>query len=175
MDGSVVFSYTGHGGEDGWSETKILTLDDINSWTNTYRLPVFITATCEFGRFDNPNRATGAVLVITKPNGGGIAIFTTTRKAFAGANIQLAASFFSHIKSINGDANQKMGDLMRIVKNANSNNLYIRNFVLSGGSCPGYCFSFATGGDYLYQWSACRNSIHDTLTRDVKKSLSKAR
>ncbi len=78
IDGSAVFSYTGHGGEDGWSETKILTLDDIDNWSNNYRLPVFITATCEFGRFDNPNRATGAVLLITKPNGGGIAIFTTT-------------------------------------------------------------------------------------------------
>ncbi len=163
MDGSVVFSYTGHGGEDGWSETKILTLDDINSWTNTYRLPVFITATCEFGRFDNPNRATGAVLVITKPNGGGIAIFTTTRKAFAGANIQLAASFFSHIKSINGDANQKMGDLMRIVKNANSNNLYIRNFVLLGDPAQDIAFPLQQVVTTQINGQPA-DSIHDTLT-----------
>ena len=132
MDGAAVFSYTGHGGEDGWSDKKILTVKDINSWNNNYRLPVFITATCEFGRFDNPTRPTGGELVITKPDGGGIAIFTTTRKSFASSNVQLAASFFSHIKSINGDANQKMGDLMRIVKNENDNNLYIRNFVLLG-------------------------------------------
>jgi hypothetical protein len=139
-DGSAVFSYTGHGGEDGWSDTKILTIDDINNWDNNYRLPVFITATCEFGRFDNPNRATGGELVITKPNGGGIAIFTTTRKAYAGANIQLAASFFSHIKSTDGSANQKMGDLMRIVKNENNNNTFIRNFVLLGDPAQDIAF-----------------------------------
>jgi hypothetical protein len=132
LEGSAVFSYTGHGGEDGWSDTKILTVMDINNWNNNYRLPVFITATCEFGRFDNPNRPTGGELVITKPDGGAIAIFTTTRKAYSSANIQLAASFFSNLKSVTQDANQKMGDLIRIVKNANGNNMYIRNFVLLG-------------------------------------------
>jgi hypothetical protein len=132
MEGTAVFSYTGHGGEDGWSDTKICTVMDMNTWNNNYRLPVFITATCEFGRFDNPARPTGGELIITKPDGGGIAIFTTTRKSFASSNIQLAASFFSHLKSLNSDANQRMGDLMRIVKNENNNNVYIRNFVLLG-------------------------------------------
>jgi hypothetical protein len=140
QDGTIVFSYTGHGGEDGWSATKILTVTDINSWNNNYRLPVFLTATCEFGRFDNPNRPTGGELVVTKPDGGAIAIFTTTRKAFATANIQLAASFFSHLKSVNGDANQKMGDLIRIVKNENANNIYIRNFVLLGDPAQDIAF-----------------------------------
>jgi hypothetical protein len=138
--GTLVFSYTGHGGEDGWSATKILTVTDINGWNNNYRLPVFLTATCEFSRFDNPNRPTGGELVITKPNGGAIAIFTTTRKAFATANIQLAASFFSHLKSVNGDANQKMGDMIRIVKNENNNNIYIRNFVLLGDPAQDIAF-----------------------------------
>jgi hypothetical protein len=162
MDGSAVFSYTGHGGEDGWSETKILTLDDIDNWSNNYRLPVFITATCEFGRFDNPNRATGAVLLITKPNGGGIAIFTTTRKAFSSANIQLAASFFSNIKSINANANQKMGDLMSIVKNANGNNSYIRNFVLLGD--PAQDIAFPVQQVVTTQINGQpADTIHDTL------------
>jgi len=140
LEGSAVFSYTGHGGEDGWSATKILNMTDITGWNNTYRLPVFITATCEFGRFDNPNRPTGGELVITKPDGGAIAIFTTTRKAFATANIELAASFFSNLKSVNGDANQKMGDLIRIVKNINNDNIYIRNFVLLGDPAQDIAF-----------------------------------
>jgi hypothetical protein len=140
LDGGSVFSYTGHGGEDGWSDTKILTVKDINTWNNNYRLPVFITATCEFGRFDNPSRPTGGELVITKPDGGAIAIFTTTRKAFASANIQLAASFVSNLKSVNGDANQKMGDLIRIVKNKNNNNIYIRNFDLLGDPAQDIAF-----------------------------------
>ena len=140
LEGAAVFSYTGHGGEDGWSGTKILTVKNINNWNNNYRLPVFITATCEFGRFDNPNRPTGGELVITKPDGGAIAIFTTTRQAFATANVQLAASFFSNLKSVNGEANQKMGDLIRIVKNANSNNIYIRNFVLLGDPAQDIAF-----------------------------------
>jgi hypothetical protein len=140
MNGTAVFSYTGHGGGDGWSATKILTLNDIDNWNNNYRLPVFITASCEFGRFDNPTLPSGGAILITKPNGGGIAIFTTTRLAYAGANIQLTASFFSNLKSTNGDANKKMGDLMRIVKNVNGNNIFIRNFVLLGDPAQDIAF-----------------------------------
>jgi hypothetical protein len=139
-NGTLVFSYTGHGGEDGWSATKILNMNDINSWTNAYRLPVFITATCEFSRFDNPNRPTGGEQVILKPDGGGIAIFTTTRKAFASSNIELAASFFSNLMSVNGDPNHKMGDLIRIIKNKNNNDGYIRNFVLLGDPAQDIAF-----------------------------------
>ena len=139
-DGTLVFSYTGHGGEDGWSATKILTVKNINNWDNNYRLPVFLTATCEFGRFDNPNRPTGGELVITKPDGGAIAIFTTTRMSFATTNVELAASFFSYLESVNGDANQKMGDLIRIVKNRNNNNIFVRNFVLLGDPAQDIAF-----------------------------------
>jgi hypothetical protein len=162
MDGSAVFSYTGHGGEDGWSDTKILTMDDVDNWNNKYRLPVFITATCEFGRFDNPNRPTGGEFVITKPDGGGIAIFTTTRKAYASANIQLAASFFSNIKSVNGDANQKMGDLMRIVKNKNNNNIFIRNFVLLGDPAQDIAFPVQQVVTTLINGQRA-DSVQDTL------------
>ena len=131
-NGGMVLSYTGHGGEEGWSSTKILTIPDINSWNNYYRLPVFITATCEFSRFDNPNRPTGGELVILKPDGGGVALFTTTRKAFGAANIQLSATFFSILMSVTDGLNPRLGDLIRVSKDSNNNSLYLRNFVLLG-------------------------------------------
>ncbi len=42
--GSLIVNYIGHGGETGWEEERALTNDDINSWTNINKLPVFITA-----------------------------------------------------------------------------------------------------------------------------------
>ena len=38
-------NYTGHGGELGWAHERILEIDDINSWRNTNKLPLFMTAT----------------------------------------------------------------------------------------------------------------------------------
>lgn len=131
--GTLILNYTGHGGEDGWSYEKCLTVADINSWTNRYRLPVFVTATCEFSRFDNPERFTAGEMVILQPNGGAIALYSTTRLALATSNFKLDTSFFTHLmdKDENGEY-LKMGDLIRHSKNNNANNNNIRNFVLLG-------------------------------------------
>jgi len=131
--GSLIVNYTGHGGEDAWSEEKVLTIPDIESWTNADKLPVFITATCEFSRFDNPERFSAGEMVIVKPEAGAIAIYTTTRLALATSNFKLDTSFFRHLMDRDEDGNyMKMGDLLMISKNNNNNNNNIRNFVLLG-------------------------------------------
>ncbi len=132
-DGSLIVNYTGHGGEDAWSGEKVLIIPDIEGWTNADKLPVFITATCEFSRFDNPERFSAGEMVIVKPEAGAIAIYTTTRLALATSNFKLDTSFFRNLmnKDENGEY-LKMGDLLRISKNNNNNNNNIRNFVLLG-------------------------------------------
>ncbi|MBN1198291.1 MAG: type IX secretion system sortase PorU, partial [Bacteroidales bacterium] len=132
-NGSLIVNYTGHGGEDAWSEEKVLTIPDIESWTNANKLPVFVTATCEFSRFDNPERFSAGEMVIVKPQAGAIAIYTTTRMALASSNFQLDTSFFRHLMDRDTDGNYlTMGDLLKISKNNNHNNSNIRNFVLLG-------------------------------------------
>ncbi len=132
-NGSLIINYTGHGGEDAWSEEKVLTIPDIESWTNADKLPVFVTATCEFSRFDNPERFSAGEMVIVKPEAGAIAIYTTTRLALATSNFRLDTSFFRHLMDRDEDGNyMKMGDLLRLSKNSNNNNTNIRNFVLLG-------------------------------------------
>lgn len=132
-NGSLIVNYTGHGGEDAWSEEKVLTIPDIESWTNVNKLPVFVTATCEFSRFDNPERFSAGEMVILKPQAGAIAIYTTTRMALASSNFQLDTSFFRHLMDRDTEGKyMTMGDLLRISKNNNNNNSNIRNFVLLG-------------------------------------------
>jgi len=132
-DGRIIINYTGHGGEDGLSEEKVLTIPDIDSWTNADKLPVFITATCEFSRFDNPERFSAGEMIIVKPKAGAIAIYTTTRLALATSNFKLDTSFFRNLMTRDENGNYpKMGDLLRISKNNNNNNNNIRNFVLLG-------------------------------------------
>ena len=130
--GCLILNYTGHGGEGGWAAEKILTSEDVESWENMNTLPVFITATCEFSRFDNPERYTAGEMVLMQPNGGAIAIYSTTRLALSTANFRLDSSFFMNLLPPNGEPIPKMGDLIKISKNNNGNNNNIRNFVLLG-------------------------------------------
>lgn len=49
------------------------------------RLPLFITATCDFGRYDHEETSGGEILCLN-PNGGGIALITTTRVVYISDN-----------------------------------------------------------------------------------------
>jgi len=129
--GALLVTYVGHGGELGWAQERVLEVNDINNWTNLNSLPAFLTATCEFSRVDDPARTSAGEYVLLNPNGGGIALFTTTRLAYSNTNNDLAIRFFKNLYlKING-AMPRMGDIFEKTK-VESNNLYLRNFFLLG-------------------------------------------
>lgn len=80
--GTLVLDYFGHGGEDGFASERILEVPQIQSLNNKKALPLFITVTCEFSRFDNPLRTTAGELVLWNKNGGATSLITTTREVF---------------------------------------------------------------------------------------------
>ncbi len=80
--GSLVINYFGHGGEDGWAGERILEVDQIRAWRNPNTLPLLITVTCEFSRFDNPLRSTAGEFVFLNAGGGATSMITTTREIF---------------------------------------------------------------------------------------------
>jgi hypothetical protein len=94
--GTMVFNYSGHGGEVGLGHERFLTLADINSWTNYDNLSVFITATCEFSRYDDPTRISAGEQVFLNKKGGGIALFSTARATYAGANLALNMAIYEN-------------------------------------------------------------------------------
>ncbi len=138
--GALIINYTGHGGEVGWSHERIIELSDINKWSNKKNMPVFVTATCEFSRFDDPVRTSAGELVLLNKNGGGIALFTTTRLAFANSNFNLTKSFYQNVFNKTNGEFLKMGDVIRISKVANGSSSYIRNFVLLGDPAQDIAF-----------------------------------
>lgn len=131
-EGALFVNYTGHGGELGWAGEWILTIPEIYAWENDGRLPIFVTATCEFSRFDDPERISGGEHVILRPNGGGVAIFTTTRIAISQTNATLNQSFYKTLFQHSNVEILRLGDLVRLSKNLNNNNINIRNFLLLG-------------------------------------------
>jgi hypothetical protein len=129
-DGALFMNYTGHGGELGWTIERVLQISDINSWTNFDKLPVFITATCEFSRFDNPHLTSAGELVLLSPTGGGIALFTTTRLAFAGVNLTLNKRLYDTLFLSTPGNYPRLGDMIRFAKTPSNTNT--KNFHLLG-------------------------------------------
>jgi hypothetical protein len=130
-DGRLIINYSGHGGVIGLADEQIVTLQDILSWKNR-RLPLFVTATCQFGRYDDPNVVSGAELTLLSRTGGGIGLLTTTRPVYANTNRLLNEAFYKAVFTpINGQM-PRLGDVMRITKNNSLSGSLNRNFALLG-------------------------------------------
>ena len=80
--GTLVFDYFGHGGEDGFAQERFLDIPQIKGFKNENTLPLFITITCEFSRFDNPTRTSAGEFAFWNTTGGAASMITTTREVF---------------------------------------------------------------------------------------------
>ena len=82
------------------------------------RLPLFITATCDFGRYDHEDTSAGEILCLN-PSGGGIALITTTRVVYISDNHYLntgvAQPAYSPAKRKRHDY-PRLGDILREAK-----------------------------------------------------------
>ena len=130
--GALIVNYIGHGGELGWAHERILRIDDINSWSNMYHMPLFLTSTCEFSRFDDPERRSAGEHTYLHPTGGAIAMYTTTRVAFASSNYAFNTAFYQNVFKKSSGEYQRLGDIFmwsKIMSGSQPNN---RNIVTLG-------------------------------------------
>ncbi len=130
-DGALLVTYIGHGGVRGWAHERILNTTTIQNWTNKNKLPVFFTATCELARFDFPEEKSAGELLILNPNGGAIAMLTTTRVVYTAQNASLGNSFFEIVLDHENRPGLTLGDIMKYTKN-NSQSVNTKNFSLLG-------------------------------------------
>ena len=85
-NGTLIWNYSGHGGSSRLAEEVILDQDIVNNWNNVNKLPLFITATCDFAPYDNPAVNSLGENILLRAKTGGIALMTTTRVVFSFSN-----------------------------------------------------------------------------------------
>jgi hypothetical protein len=140
--GCLIFNYTGHGNENSLTAEGVVKTGDINGWKNKNKLPLFITATCEFSRFDNYeqnasgekfSKASGGEMALLNKDGGAIALMSTTRVVYSAPNYLLNKNILSTAfdRDENGNS-MRLGDIIRIAKNNSGNGSNKRNFTLLG-------------------------------------------
>lgn len=129
--GALAINYTGHGGEQGLAEERLLDIPTVNSWTNINNMPLFITATCEFSRYDDPGRVSAGELCLLNPNGGMIGLLTTVRVVTVSPNQVLNRLIWED--NLLNDLTQAptLGDVFTKCKNL-GNDYGHRNFTLLG-------------------------------------------
>jgi len=122
QSGVLGVNYIGHGGEVGWATERFLDLSMVRGWSNSSHLPFFMTATCEFSRFDDPDRTSAGEELILNADGGAIAMFTTTRLVYAGPNLTINKKFYDTVfrRDANGKG-QTFGSIYVGTKNAYAN------------------------------------------------------
>ena len=132
-EGALLINYVGHANEEEWAAEKVLTINDIDSWTNLDKLPVFVTATCEFSRWDMTDKESAGEHVLFNQVGGGVALFSTTRIVYSSSNFEMNKSFFKYVfeKDSLGD-NLRMGDVFRLAKSEMGGSINASKFGLMG-------------------------------------------
>jgi len=131
--GALVINYVGHGGEVGLAEERVVTIPQIQSWTNINRMHIFVSSTCEFTKYDDPSRMSAGEWASLNPTGGAIALMTTTRSVYFGVNTITGRRFYETVFS--RDVNNlplSFGEIMRLTKNASGSSDNKRSFTLIG-------------------------------------------
>jgi hypothetical protein len=164
-DGALIINYSGHGGTDGWTEEKVLTREQIQSWRNLNNMPLFLTATCSFGRFDDPGNVSGAEMAMLSPKGAAIGLLTTTRPVYSNTNFLLNNAFYQAFAQKNTNPNLRLGDIFRNTKNNSLSGVFNRNFSLLGD--PSMQLAYPTEKIILSKING--TSLH----KQVIKALSK--
>lgn len=131
--GLLLVNYTGHGSPTAWTDEHIMTLPDVQRLSNK-RLPLWITATCDFCPYDNSITSAGETAFLND-KGGAAALFTTTRVVFDIPNQELNRHFLRTLFTQDkGGQLHQLGDVLRNAKNNAyaSDTINKLNFALMG-------------------------------------------
>jgi hypothetical protein len=171
FNGTLIWNYNGHGGARRLAEETILDQEIVNSWNNPDRLPLFITATCDFAPYDNPRLASLGENILLRPKTGAIALMTTTRVVFAFSNRIMNNNYlqFALQPDVNG-VYKTLGDAVKEAKNFTyqtsgdvANN---RKFTLLGD--PALTLAFPTLKVRVTKVNGIPVSFSDTLSPTEK-------
>lgn len=129
--GCLVWNYTGHGGEIGLAHERVVEIPQILAWDNICNMPLMITATCEFSRWDDPERTSAGEFCFLSSKGAAIGLFTTTRLVFSGPNFTLNNNMYKYtFDSLPTGEMPRLGDLNFLTKSTLTPDLNYRNFAL---------------------------------------------
>ncbi|MBN2367280.1 MAG: type IX secretion system sortase PorU, partial [Calditrichaeota bacterium] len=96
--GTLLINFFGHGDPDTWAHESVLNRSrDLPKFQNEYRLPLWVAATCTWGKFDNPSRPSMSEELMWLPRMGGIGVISAARPVYVTGNKAFAYDFYNYL------------------------------------------------------------------------------
>lgn len=174
INGTLIWNYSGHGGPRRLAEETILDQQIIDNINNVNKLPLFITATCDFAPFDNPISNSLGENILLRPKTGAIALMTTTRLVFAFSNRIMNNNYIRFaLEQDPAGRYRTLGEATRVAKNFTYQNLSdianIRKFTLLGD--PALTLGFPSFQVRVTRINGLPASQADTLSSAEKVTI----
>jgi hypothetical protein len=98
-EGVVLANFIGHGSPYQLTDEAVFQTLDAKALTNKSRQTIFIAASCDVGKFNNPAAQSLGELLLLNPNGGAVAVVSATELAISNLNANLNLQLFQHLFS----------------------------------------------------------------------------
>ena len=118
--GALMIDYVGHGGPAGMAHERIMGVNDIVNYQNIDKLPLFLTATCDFTAYDNPNLFSAGENLLVSDKGGAIGLITTVRLVYEGDNDGFNMNYNKTVFAPYGGRMPRLGEVNMITKNTST-------------------------------------------------------
>ncbi len=130
--GTLIVNYIGHGNPTKWAHEDVFEMDrDYPRIQNEGRLCFLVAATCDFGKFDDPNEPSFTEALIWKEKSGIIGALASTRLAYSNANYGLASNFFQRLFP-NGNPSAALGlaKMQAVYLNSSGSSINDQKYIL---------------------------------------------
>jgi hypothetical protein len=96
-NGTLIFNYVGHGNPDVWAHEIVFDRSVSIPQLQNKELFFLTAATCDFGKYDNPNLQSATEEMILMERGGIIGGLSAARPVFSGQNAALNQVFYGYM------------------------------------------------------------------------------
>jgi len=168
--GTLLINYFGHGGEKVLAAERLLEIPEIQSWNNFNKLPLFITITCDFTRFDDKSNnpiSAGEEMILSK-NGGAVNLISTAREIYINYGSSFNKSLIKKILDFDNN-DYSIAQALMHTKNENPSASLNQHFFMFSFGDPAMKLGFPKPNINLTKI----NDKDITQERDTLKALSK--
>ena len=108
-NGCLLLNYIGHGSATYIGTERYMELSDLGAYNNTDKLPLFVTSTCSYGRYDMTDALCGAETGVLSP-AAMVAVISASRP------ITHSEKFNNDVVQFALDPHNSIGDALRLAK-----------------------------------------------------------
>ncbi|MEE9432138.1 MAG: type IX secretion system sortase PorU, partial [Melioribacteraceae bacterium] len=96
-NGTLIFNYIGHGNPDVWAHEGVFERSISIPQLRNDRYFFLTAATCDFGKYDDPNLQSATEEMILMENAGMIGALSAVRPVYSNSNADLNENFYGHL------------------------------------------------------------------------------